>query len=165
MAQTSPHTPAFTVTYTGEPFRVEASRIGADTTIDAVALTDPDWSVPTIDQFFDTSTSRLPELIDLAVSTGAIVVPPGLSLIVYSDQDEQGVGFYVMVANGPSPQPPYLTTGWNNVREVAVDLNQLEDWETEQALAPERIEAALHYVLACANQTLGITFTETEAPQ
>lgn len=161
MAQTS-DTPAFTVAYTGEPFRVEPSRIGAGETTDDVTLTDPDWSVPTIDQFFDTSTGRLPELIDLAVSTGAIVVPPGLSLIVYSDQDEHGVGFYVMVANAPSPQPPYLTTGWNNVREVAVDLNQLEDWETEQALAPERIGAALHYVVACANQALGVSFTEAE---
>lgn len=157
MAHTPADTPAFVVTYNGEAFQVDAERIGSTTTMDGVELNEPDWSAPTIDQFYDTSPSRLPELIDLAASTGAIVVPSGLSLIVYSDEDDQGVGFYVMVANGPSPQPPYLTTGWNNIREVAVDLNQIEDWEADASLAPGRIEAVLSYVIACANQALGVT--------
>jgi hypothetical protein len=147
-------TPAFTINYNGEPFAVNTERIGA--VPDNSGGSEPIWVVPVIDPWEGADFESVYRLVELAITTGAIVVPDGLTLEVINSEDEKGESFYVLV-NNTNDRKQCLTNGWNDVDAVAVAEDENADEPPERA--HDEITHALHYVVACANQALGLGWT------
>jgi hypothetical protein len=147
-------TPAFTVSYAGEPFGVNTDRIG--TVLDKSGGSEPIWVVPVILPWEGADYEDVYRLVELAITTGAIAVPDGLTLEVINSEDEKGQSFYVLVSN-TYDRKQLLTNGWNDVDSVAVAQDEDADEPPQQSL--DAITHALQYVVACANQALGLGWT------
>lgn len=145
------------ILYTGPPFKVDATKIPADPDLRepwaVPIMRDHDW--PTADEMFS--------LFDLAVQGGAIVIPDGLDAYLHTDTDCDGEGIYLLVrVGGSGGVDRYLTTGWQNVDDFAVDQrrsyqdNALND--PSDPAAVETIAAALGKFVRELNLALGMTF-------
>lgn len=156
MNNTTSITSKLQILYTGEPFKIDPTKIPSD------ACAREEWAVPVMKDNDWPTADEMFSLFDLAVQAGAIVIPDGLDAYLHTDTDSDGEGVYLLVRGSGLPGVDrHLTTGWQNVDDFAVDQRRSAGDtpnDPSDPAAPETIAAALSKFTRELNLALGLTF-------
>jgi len=131
-----------TITYTGDPVAVDPERITKD------------MFVPNVGHDGALYADDLPgqvaaELLNLAESEGALVIPDGLVLDCYGDDDRDGGGGFILVAYPAGERHAGVTCGWRDADNLARRAE--DDHDDNDANA---VREALEFMAAEINAAL-----------
>jgi hypothetical protein len=136
-ASTAPSS-VLTISYTGDPVRVDPTRIAGDLRVPNVAIDGDDRPGRVADALFCD-----------ALAAGALVSPDGMTIECYGDDDSDGAGF-TLVAHANDNERRGVTCGWRDAGNIA----RLVDDDRRDS-DPDIARRALEYFAAELNAALG----------